>query len=162
MAYTELVSYEQEVKPYDARLLLSYDDPHRLYGYGYENMADKIDEIAEKYSLCTWQKQAIVDTADELCALLGIQSFGILEDEQCQAAVYDDGSFEARGFVLDTNDSNEVNIIRASKGSLSKFYLSGYTPETYTYENYITTSGTTVDLALHEKEAMIFAELNSC
>ena len=162
MAYTELVSYEQEVKTYDARLLLSYDDPHRLYGYGYENMANKIDEIAEKYSLRTWQKQAIVDTTDELSALLGIQSFGIMEDDQCQAAVYDDGSFEARGFVLNTNDGIEVNFIRATKGSLSKFYLSGYTPETYTYENYITTSGTTVDLALHEKEAMIFAELNSC
>lgn len=162
MAYTELVSYEQEVKTYDARLLLSYDDPHRLYGYGYENMADKIDEIAEKYSLRTWQKQAIVDTADELSALLGIQSFGILEDDQCQAAVYDDGSFEARGFVLYTNDGIEVNFIRAAKGSLSKFYLTGYTPETYTYESYVTTSGTTVDLALHEKEAMIFVELNSC
>lgn len=163
MAYAELEAYDQENKTHDARELLPYDDPHRAcYGYGYQPMADKIDEIAEKYGLRLWQQQAFVGSAEELCALLGIGSFGVQEDDQCTASVYDDGGFELRGYALAEQPEMGLSLNRAVKGTLSTFYLMGHDPAEYTYESYTTASGVTVDLALHEKDAMIFADMETC
>lgn len=163
MAYVELEAYNQENKTHDARELLPYEDPHRAcYGYGYQPMADKIDEIAAKYGLRLWQQQVFVGSAEELCALLGIESFGVVEDDRCSASVYDDGSFELRGYCLAEQPGVGLNLNRAMKGTLSTFYLMGYDPADYTYESYTTASGVTVDLAFHEKDAMIFADMETC
>ncbi len=163
MAYMELEAYNQENKTHDARELLPYEDPHRAcYGYGYQPMADKIDEIAEKYGLRIWQQQVFVGSAEELCALLGIESFGVVEDDRCSASVYDDGGFELRGYCLAEQPGVGLNLNRAMKGTLSTFYLMGYDPADYTYESYTTASGVTVDLAFHEKDAMIFADMETC
>ena len=163
LAYAELKAYDKENKTHDARELLPYEDPHRAcYGYGYQPMADKIDEIAEKYGLRIWQQQAFVGSAEELCALLGIESFGVVEDDRCSASVYDDGGFELRGYCLAEQPGVGLNLNRAMKGTLSTFYLMGYDPADYTYESYTTASGVTVDLAFHEKDAMIFADMETC
>lgn len=163
LAYAELKAYDQENKTHDARELLPYEDPHRAcYGYGYQPMADKIDEIAEKYGLRLWQQQAFVGSAEELCALLGIESFGVVEDDRCSASVYDDGGFELSGYSLAGQSGVGLNLNRAVKGTLSTFFLMGYDPADYTYESYTTASGVTVDLAFHEKDAMIFADMETC
>lgn len=163
MAYAELEAYNQENKTHDARELLPYEDPHRAcYGYGYQPMADKIDEIAAKYGLRIWQQQVFVGSAEELCALLGIESFGVVEDDRCSASVYDDGGFKLRGYCLAEQPGVGLNLNRAMKGTLSTFYLMGYDPADYTYESYTTASGVTVDLAFHEKDAMIFADMETC
>lgn len=163
LAYAELKAYDKENKTHDARELLPYEDPHRAcYGYGYQPMADKIDEIAEKYGLRIWQQQAFVGSAEELCALLGIESFGVVEDDRCSASVYDDGGFELSGYSLAGQSGVGLNLNRAVKGTLSTFFLMGYDPADYTYESYTTASGVTVDLAFHEKDAMIFADMETC
>lgn len=163
MAYVELEAYNQENKTHDARELLPYEDPHRAcYGYGYQPMADKIDEIAAKYGLRIWQQQVFVGSAEELCTLLGIESFGVVEDDRCSASVYDDGGFELRGYCLAEQPGVGLNLNRAMKGTLSTFYLMGYDPADYTYESYTTASGVTVDLAFHEKDAKIFADMETC
>ncbi len=163
LAYAELKAYDKENKTHDARELLPYEDPHRAcYGYGYQPMADKIDEIAEKHGLRIWQQQAFVGSAEELCALLGIESFGVVEDDRCSASVYDDGGFELSGYSLAGQSGVGLNLNRAVKGTLSTFFLMGYDPADYTYENYTTASGVTVDLAFHEKDAMIFADMETC
>ena len=163
LAYAELKGYDKENKTHDARELLPYEDPHRAcYGYGYQPMADKIDEIAEKYGLRIWQQQAFVGSAEELCALLGIESFGVVEDDRCSAIVYDDGGFELSGYSLAEQPGVELNLNRAMKGTLSTFFLMGYDPDDYTYESYTTASGVTVDLAFHEKDSMIFADMETC
>lgn len=163
MAYAELEAYSQENKTLDARQLLSYEDPHRAcYGYGYQPMADKIDEIAEKYGLRIWQQHVFAGEEKELCNLLGIESFGVVADDQCSAMVYDDGGFELRGYALAEQPEMGLSLNRAVKGTLSTFYLMGHDPAEYTYESYTTASGVTVDLALHEKDAMIFADMETC
>ena len=163
LAYAELKDYDKENKTHDARELLAYEDPHRAcYGYGYQPMADKIDEIAEKYGLRLWQQRAFVSSAEELCALLGIESFGVVEDDRCSASIYDDGGFELSGYSLAGQSGVGLNLNRAVKGTLSTFFLMGYDPADYTYESYTTASGVTVDLAFHEKDAMIFADMETC
>ena len=163
LAYAELKAYDQENKTLDARELLAYEDPHRAcYGYGFQPMADKIDEIAAKYGLRLWQQHAFVGSAEELCALLGIESFGVVEDERCSASVYDDGGFCLSGYALADRTDVGLNLNRAVKGTLSAFFLMGYDPADYTYESYTTASGVAVDLAFHEKDAMIFADMETC
>lgn len=163
LAYAELKAYDQENKTHDARELLPYEDPHRAcYGYGYQPMADKIDEIAAKYGLRIWQQHVLAEDEKVLCGLLGIESFGVVDDDRCNARVYDDGGFCLSGYALEERMDVGLNLNRAVKGTLSTFVLMGYDPADYTYESYTTASGVTVDLAFHEKDAMIFADMETC
>ncbi len=155
--------------PLDARDLLDYSDSHRLiYGVGYGVLADKLDEIAEKYGLRLLERLALYDTEGEFLDALALDSFYPTAedaDERHTFQVYDDGSFEASGLSMVRPDGGEAlgfNVIRAVRGTLTDFMLLGGDPALADFETYVTSSGTEVDIALEQVGSFLFADMENC
>lgn len=153
----------------EARDLLDYSDPHRLiYGIGYGVLAEKMDEIAEKYGLRLLQSQTLLNTEQELFDTLALDRFYPFaeDDNGVQViSVYDDGSFQASSMVMAAPDGGEplgFNMFRAVRGSFTDFLLLGGDPALADFETYTTASGTEVDIALEDTGSFLFADMENC
>ncbi len=152
----------------DARDMLSYADPHRLiYGVAYGVLAEKLDDIAEKYGLRLMQSMALLDTEREFFDTLALDSFyPVAEDEDGRHTfvVFDDGSFEASGLAMDRPDGEPLgfNVCRAVRGTLTDFLILGGDPALADFETYTTASGTEVDIALEDTGSFLFADMENC
>lgn len=158
-----------DVTPLDARDMLDYSDPHRLiYGAAYGVLAEKLDAIAEKYGLRLMQSMALLDTEQEFFDTLALEPFyPVAEDADGQNTfcVFDDGSFEASGLSMALPGSDTVlgfNVMRAVRGTLTDFLVLGGDPALADFETYTTASGTEVDLALEDTDALLFADMEHC
>lgn len=170
LALKEWLEYFWGEHEEDLDVLLDQNDPYRYYGIGYEGLARHLQSIADKYGLRLYQGQALTSDLDEFFAVLGTEPFLTMAgnyDDMCSCVAYDDGSFILSGVktpVVNQGVKTElaINVNRATKGSFCAFVIGGDDPEEYTYEEYSTASGQSVDLALGSRYSLIFAELSDC
>ena len=163
----------KDSKVYDERQLLSYSDPHRIYAVGYQNMADKLDALAEKYGLSLVQAEYHVQgtyyegdagqSVESVCQTLGVEPFVLSELDTHTGILYDEGSFEINGDLTYPGAAETifVNFYCAMDGTVPIFDIFGEDPNSLICES-ITLDGVTADLALGEHNSMIFVTLENC
>lgn len=160
--------YSDHEQDYDTRL--PEDSPYLAYTV-WSAMADKLQSIADRYQLRLFKRASFTNSLEEFFAFPEIGgAFMLLEGGdlvECVAQTYDDGSFLLGGVKapIDSGGSKSavnLQITRAMKGTLTDFSATGSGPESYTCESYVTAAGTTVELALGEDDALVFAELDNC
>jgi hypothetical protein len=131
-----------------------WDEKYNYNGYSVysQEMADKMDEIAERYGLGLHYGGVAV--ADDLRVLFGDFS----RDGNAVGYYYGDGTFQYDG------DANGMmyQFRRTMKGVLDTVYLNVTDWTEYNQWEYETDCGVTVLLALGPQKALILAELDDC
>ncbi|MDE7415800.1 MAG: hypothetical protein K2N44_05695 [Lachnospiraceae bacterium] len=131
-----------------------------------QEMADKIEEICEKYHLSKLTGFQIADDIDTLCRLTGVGN--VLGDvsEHAQLSfewgyLYSDGTFHMEGTatISDTSQcTTDFQFVRSMKGSFSSLTLNVTDISQYRQWNYTTQSGVKVLLANSSTKALIIVE----
>ncbi len=141
------------------------DNYYGLYGASFQDQADALDAIVEKYGLTLHQDMAAYYQSKDLYEALGTEPFlggdlaPFAEDYDVGGYIYDDGSFKAE---FDENLSGDrtvsMQMFVNAKGSFAT--ISGSTELTEDGEawQYTTKSGRSVDLYLAPNSAEIMAE----
>ena len=151
-AWTDWLSAWQEEHP-DPWRALGVDDSYYetpdnyalIYSASFQDQADALDAIAEKYGLTLHKATAVLQRwePETLYDILGTAPF-LPEDFQGSGYIYDDGAFKVEGMLGD--DRLAVSLFVSAKGSFSM--ISASFPSEYEEWTYQTASGQTVDLAL--------------
>ena len=137
-----------------------------LYGASFQDQADALDAIVEKYGLTLHQDEAPYYQSTDLYEALGTEPFfgesvaKLSEDRDVSGYVYDDGSFKAE-FDVDLSGERTVSMqmFVNAKGSFAT--ISGVAEMTEDCEawQYTTKSGRSVDLYLAPNSAELMAEI---
>lgn len=122
-----------------------------------QEMADKIDEIATKYSLNLHTTSINLQTNQEVLATLG--DFG--EDERgYYTYMYEDGTFEVLGTIqFEDIGAWDYQLLRAVKGTFHNAMLDVGDVSKYQETSYETACGISVTLALGPEQVLILADL---
>jgi hypothetical protein len=130
-----------------------WDEKYNYNGYLVysQEMADKMDEITEKYGLRLHYGGMSVD---DLRVLFG----DFTREENAVGYYYGDGTFQYDGDA----DGIMYQFRRTMKGVLDTVYLNVTDWTEYNQWEYETDSGVTVLLALGPRKALILAELDDC
>lgn len=129
-----------------------------------QEMADKIDEICEKYSLQKLTGFEMPENYEELCNGAGVGDFlgGKAEDakaEYISGSFFADGSFNFDGSAAVNGVTTDYQFLRAMKGTFQGTSLNVGNLEAYEEWNYTTKNGETVLLATNgSTKALIIAE----
>ncbi|MDE7284529.1 MAG: RNA polymerase sigma factor [Lachnospiraceae bacterium] len=137
-----------------------------VYGCYSEEMADKVDEICEKYGLDKLKGFYWAEDYDDLCsrAEIGNLCGGIPENVKWTfygGYLYDDGTFHMEGMVIHKDREicvTDYQLMRTMKGSFNPVTLNVWDMEDYIERNYVTKTGESVLLANSSKKALIIAE----
>ena len=176
-AYTEWEAYEndwwEKAREHDPWQALGVDDSWHetpdnyagLYGASFQEQADVLDAIVEKYGLTLHQDMAPYYQSQDLYEALGTEPFfgesvaNAAEDWDVSGYIYDDGSFKAE-FSEELSGERRVSMqmFVNAKGSFAT--ISGVAELTEDCEawQYTTKSGRGVDLYLSPNGARIMAE----
>lgn len=147
------------------------DKKYEAYNCYTQEMADKVEEIREKYQLSLLTGLETADTYDEL---LGKSGFGDIRraSEQVVHSVsggyfYEDGTFgvDAEAMIHTGQGSackTDYQFSRAMKGTFSPIELNVEDVDAYEQWEYTTESGETVLLAKSSFKALIFLDQEKC
>ena len=146
-----------------------FEEKYGLYLCYSQEMADKIDEICEKYSLSLLEEIYLPKNSEELFSLAGTgeiwKEHSQLYQNECYAAyVYDDGSFafdgEARLTGAGTTWPYLINyqFCRCVKGSFNPVVLNIGDLDNYEQWNYTTQNGVSLTLAQSDGKELVIAE----
>ena len=176
-AYTEWEAYEsdwwEKAMENDPWKALGVDDSWhetpdnyaRLYGASFQDQADVLDAIVEKYGLTLHQDIAAYYCSKDLYEALGTKPFlsgdfaTFAEDYDVGGYVYEDGSFKAE---FDENLSGDrtvsMQMFVNAKGSFATISGAVELSEECEAWQYTTASGKSVDLYLSPNNAEIMTE----
>ena len=136
-----------------------------LYGASFQEQADALDAIVEKYGLTLHQDMAAYYRAKDLYEALGTEPFlsGDIDpiSESCDVGgyIYDDGSFKAEFYQLLPGDRRvSMSMFVNAKGSFATISGGVELSEDSQAWQYTTASGEAVDLYLSPNGAEIMAE----
>ena len=129
-----------------------WDEKYGAYGVYSQEMADKVDEIAEKYGLTLHNSRPDDVDNDELEARFG----KVMDDAILMGYCYDDGTFHVDG------EYNEYGfqLGRVVKGTFDIVYLNIGSSSSYEQWQYTTDDGYNVTLCLSNDKALIIADLD--
>lgn len=124
-----------------------------------QEMADKLDEIADRYSLKLHTLMMIdLYTNDALCDQVGGDFLG--ENRAFGTYMYEDGTFKFDGEIsLDGNERIDYNFMRCVRGSFTDWLLNITDSTNYIEWTYTTQCGIPVRLALAPTKALVFADM---
>ena len=129
-----------------------WDEKYGAYGVYSQEMADKVDEIAEKYDLTLHNSNPDSVTEKDL-----EERFGkIMDDALLGGYCYSDGTFEVDG---ECNDFF-FQLGRVMKGTFDNVYLNIGNSDSYEQWTYTTAGGFDVTLCLSNDKALIIADLD--
>lgn len=141
-------------------------EAYRAYGCRTAEMAQKVDEICEKYSLNKVGSSISTDSAEEMFASLGIRSMVTqIEDEEVttsNASYSADGNFEFWGTTTMNGSAwtypVEYRAYRAMKQTLSTAYWEIEDTGSYEWWNYDSKSGANVLIAAGQDKALLLTD----
>lgn len=167
-AFQEYMAFLEEYDP-DRSILRSVGnrptglEAYSAYSCYTREMADKIDEICEKYGLRKLGPNKVLQNARQLYAYAGTGAFAPKDDHWSgqklyPVAAYADGSFHADG-ALPQGSWTDYQIGRCMKGSFTTFAVMDLGDrETWTEWNYTTENGVELLLAQNGRRALILAD----
>ena len=124
-----------------------------------QEMADKLEEILEKYSLK--KHISMVDdlyTNEALCDQVGGDFLG--ENRAYSTYMYEDGTFKFDGEIdLAGYGTLDYQFMRCVRGSFTDVILNIGSAEEYTEWGYVTACGSPVTLALADHKALVIVDL---
>lgn len=133
-----------------------------------QEMADKIDEICEKYQLSTLKNLTITDTYEELCSQSGLGNVCIGSKNVYHSATggyfYDDGTLNFEGTAIINEPSicmTDYQFCRSVKGSFCTYILNVDNINDYEQWEYTTANNDTVLLANSDSKALIIADMDN-
>lgn len=131
------------------------------YGVYDQTMADKLDELTEKYNLRLYTTQTDLFDRENLNDIMG----GTFLSGDCTffwGYCFDDGTLQFEGDCAMDSGTLDFQFRRSQKGTFSDVVLNiGHAAE-YEQWQHTTQSGVTVMLALGEQKSLIFADLPEC
>ena len=143
-------------------------EAYRAYGCLTSEMAQKVDEICEKYSLNKVGDSISANSTDEMFASLGIRGLVMSSDtvqtSTGNASYSADGNFEFWGTTtMDGTDSPwtypvEYRAYRAMKQTLSTAYWEIEDTADYQWWNYTANSNANVLLAVGREKALLLSD----
>ena len=176
-AYTEWEAYEDdwwekamEHNPWQERGVddswhETPDNYAYLYDASFQEQADALDAIIEKYGLTLHQDRAVYYQTKDLYEALGTEPFfndsidPIAPNYDVGGYIYDDGSFKAEFRELLSGDRRvDMSVFVNAKGSFAIISGSAELSEDSEAWEYTTASGKTVDLYLSPNSAVIMTE----
>lgn len=136
-------------------------EKYELYGVYDQVMADKLDEITEKYGLALHREINIVDH-DELACRIGGEFLGESHGRYW-GYIYDDGTFQMDGDAwVEGYGQIDYQLRRTVKGVFDEVYLNIIGVGEYSQWQYETASGEDVLLALGPGKALILGDFPEC
>mgnify|MGYP000318124151 FL=1 len=137
-----------------------YTEKYPMYLVYSKDMADKLEEIVQKYNLSLHESITIVYEEEELIREAGIGDFIGDENTVLSGYVYNDGTFHYDGRAnLKSGKSIDYQFGNYVKGTFSTTYLNIGNVNDYTEWEYKTRSGVKVSLALGNEKALVIADL---
>lgn len=168
-AFQEYMAFTREYDP-DLEILHSVgnqptglEEEYGAYGCYSREMADKVDEICEKYALRKLGPSRALRTAMQLYAYAGTGAFAPKDDhfrsqKLYPVAAYSDGSFHAEG-GLAAGGLAQYQIIRCMKGTFTTHPAMDLGDlESWTEWSYETENGVELLLAQNGQKALILAD----
>lgn len=123
-----------------------------------DEMAAKLDEIAEKYKLALHSYSLDNITEDELCAQVGGDFLG--DNRAYGIYMYEDGSFAFDGEAdIDGYGLLDFQFLRCVRGSLTASMLTPGDVDEYSEWTYTTSGGIPLTLAIAPHKALVIADL---
>ena len=146
--------------------LTGFEEEYEAYVCYTQEMADKIEEICEKYQLSKLGRLKILENYDAICSEPGIGAIGGGMSETVGLNIgggymYSDGTFQVEGEAYFTEPSvcmTDYQLRRSMKGSFDTVVLNVGNVEDYTEWRYTTKNGEEVLLANGSTKALIIAE----
>ena len=142
---------------------IGFEDRYLAYTVYTQEMADKLEEIAQKYGLKLHTKMNLV-WGEEFAYRLG-GKFWLDGNKAYPAYLYEDGSFGCDGNFSGRSDADvnmEYQLRRAVKGTLDAVALNVNHIEDYEEWQYQTADGERVMLALGPYKGLIYGDFDSC
>ena len=168
-AFLEYMQFRSEYDP-DRAILHSVgnqptglEEEYGAYGCYTREMADKVDEICEKYGLRKLGPNKVLQNARQLYAYAGTGAFAPKDDrfrsqKLYPVAAYEDGSFHVEG-GLAAGGLAQYQMIRCMKGSFTTHSAMDLgDPESWTEWNFTTENGVELLLAQNGRRALILAD----
>lgn len=147
------------------------DDKYDAYTCYTQEMADKVDEICEKYQLSLMTGLQVANTYEEFLEKTG---YGDIRGESDQVLhniwdgyYYEDGTFGVDGEAIISADQKvgcktDYQFSRAMKGTFSPIELNVEDMDAYEQWEYTTRSGETVLLAKSSFKGLILLDKEKC
>lgn len=135
--------------------------PYFNYGVYDQTMADKLDEITEKYGLSLYDHMTDLMTESDLNDAMG----GPFMSGACTffwGYCFDDGTLQFEGDCSVSAGTLDFQLRRSQKGSFSNVVLNIGDVDDYKQWPYKTAKGTDVMLALGSTKALVFLDLPNC
>lgn len=126
-----------------------------------QTMADKLEEIAEKYQLRLYTTQTDLSSESDLNEAMG----GEFLSGACTffwGYCFDDGTLSFEGDCSVAAGTLDFQFRRSQKGTLSDVALNIGHAADYEQWHYTTKSGTEVVLAMRDMQSLIFTDLPEC
>lgn len=135
-----------------------FEEKYGMYFVYSQEMADKFDEIIDKYGLKMHESMDIFEDNKDLIKRVGGNFLG-RKNKVCGGYIYNDGSFQYDGEAY-LHNGKKVNyqFSNLKKGIFTDTTLSIGDSNDYTEWNYKTKSGVRVYLALSKTKALIITE----
>lgn len=131
------------------------------YGVYDQTMADRLDEITEKYNLTLYDHMTDLSSKADLNEVMD----GEFLSGSCTffwGYRFDDGTLQFEGDCSVSNATADFQFRRNQKGSFSDVVLNIGHAEDYEQWQYKTQGGVTVTLALGKEKSLIFVDLPEC
>lgn len=145
----------------------NFGEEYEAYAVYTQEMADKLDEICEKYQLSKLTGFMVADDYEDLCEKAKTGDFlggtsGNVENEYEDAYLYSDGTFNMSGAAVVSGSSacrSDYQFLRNMKGTLDTAMLNVGDIDGYKQWNYTTSSGVEVMLSNNgSTKALIIVE----
>ncbi len=137
------------------------DERYHLYGVYTQEMADKLDEIVEKYSLSLHSSILIIEGQQELVELAGKGNFLGDANFTGGAYMYEDGTFHYDGHAAFYGLTIDYQFMNCKKGSFTDVLLNIGNLEDYREWSYKTACGITVRLAISPYKSLVIADMDT-
>jgi hypothetical protein len=137
------------------------DERYSLYSVYTQEMADKLDEIVNKYNLKLHSSIEIIEGQEKLIEMAGKGNFLGTANFTGGGYMYEDGTFHYDGTAAFEGLIIYYQFMNCKKGSFTDVFLNIGNLEDYKEWSYTTACGVTVRLAISPYKSLVIADMDT-